>query len=46
MVEMYTALAYDGPALVPRMKRELVECLRRDGFSSVQEAVGADHRKQ
>lgn len=43
-MEMYTAFAYDGPALVPRMKRELAECLRRDGFSSVAEAVGADHR--
>lgn len=46
LVEMYTALAYDGPALVPRMKKELLECLRRDGFSSVQEAVGADHREK
>ena len=45
LVEMYTALAYDGPALVPRMKRELAECLQRDGFRNVQEAVGADHRK-
>ncbi len=45
-MEMYTALAYDGPALVPRMKRELAECLQRDGFRSVQEAVGADHRRQ
>jgi dihydroorotate dehydrogenase len=40
LVELYTALAYDGPALVPRIKRELAECLRRDGFKSVQEAVG------
>lgn len=44
LVELYTALAYDGPALVPALKRELAECLRRDGFRSVQEAVGADHR--
>ena len=38
-VELYTALAYDGPALVPKMKQELAACLRRDGFKSVQEAV-------
>lgn len=44
LVQLYTAMAYDGPALVPRMKRELAECLARDGFSSVAEAVGADHK--
>ena len=42
LVELYTALAYEGPALVPRIKAELAECLERDGFSSVAEAVGAD----
>jgi hypothetical protein len=40
LVEVYTAFAYEGPALVPRIKRELAECLQRDGFSSVQQAVG------
>jgi dihydroorotate dehydrogenase len=27
-----------------RIKKELAELLKVDGFSSVQEAVGADHR--
>eukprot|EP00798_Chlamydomonas_sp_ICE-L_P027022 gene27022-2249_t len=44
LVQLYTALAYEGPALVPRVKAELAACLRRDGFSSVAEAVGADHK--
>ena len=44
LVELYTALSYEGPALVPRIKRELATCLARDGFKSVVEAVGADHR--
>lgn len=39
-VQLYSALVYEGPGLVQRIKRELAECLRRDGFSSVQEAVG------
>ena len=42
LVELWTSMAYEGPALVPRLKRELAECLERDGFKSVQEAVGAD----
>lgn len=44
LVQLYTALVYEGPGLVGRIKRELAECLRRDGFSSVADAVGADHR--
>lgn len=44
LVELYTAFAYNGPALIPVIKQQLAECLERDGFSSVSEAVGADHR--
>ncbi len=42
LVELYSAFAYEGPALVPRVKRELAACLERDGFASVGAAVGAD----
>ncbi len=44
LVQLYTAMVYHGPSLVARIKRELADCLRRDGFKSVSEAVGADHR--
>ena len=44
LVQLYSALVFQGPALVPRIKQELAAFLRRDGFSSVAEAVGADHR--
>ncbi|MGH6945755.1 MAG: quinone-dependent dihydroorotate dehydrogenase, partial [Kiloniellales bacterium] len=43
LVQLYTALVYHGPRLVPRIKSELAALLRRDGFASVAEAVGADH---
>ena len=46
LVQMYTAFAYDGPALVPRMKEELAACLARDGFESVEDAVGADRKQK
>jgi dihydroorotate dehydrogenase len=45
LVQIYTALVYEGPALVERIKRELAALLRRDGFAAVAEAVGADHRR-
>jgi dihydroorotate dehydrogenase len=41
-LQLYTALVYEGPAVVTRIKRSLAALLRRDGFSSVAEAVGAD----
>jgi dihydroorotate dehydrogenase len=40
LVQLYTALAYDGPGLVARIRRELLTCLARDGFASVADAVG------
>jgi hypothetical protein len=40
--QMYTRLSYEGPYAVPEIKRELAALLKRDGFASVAEAVGAD----
>eukprot|EP00105_Crassostrea_gigas_P023107 XP_011442839.1 PREDICTED: dihydroorotate dehydrogenase (quinone), mitochondrial-like [Crassostrea gigas] len=42
LVQLYTALVYEGPPVVKKIKRELEELLRRDGFKSISEAVGAD----
>jgi dihydroorotate dehydrogenase len=43
LVQLYTALVFEGPALISRIKRGLAELLRRDGFSSIGEAIGVDH---
>ena len=40
-VQVYTAFAYDGPALIPRLIEGLRVCLERDGFASVEAARGA-----
>ena len=42
LVQLYTALIYQGPGLVARINRELAALLRRDGFDGVRAAVGAD----
>lgn len=44
LVQVYTALVFEGPLVIQKIKRELAGLLRRDGFASVAEAVGADHR--
>jgi len=40
LVQLYTALVFAGPDLVARIKSGLAELLKRDGFSSVADAVG------
>jgi dihydroorotate dehydrogenase len=40
-VQLYSALVFEGPGLVSRIKRDLAARLRADGFASVAEAVGA-----
>jgi dihydroorotate dehydrogenase (fumarate)/dihydroorotate dehydrogenase len=42
LVQLYTALVYDGPGVVRRVTRELGSLLGRDGFAGVGEAVGVD----
>jgi dihydroorotate dehydrogenase len=41
-VQLYTALVYQGPGVVRRIAKELSALLKRDGFESVADAVGAD----
>jgi dihydroorotate dehydrogenase len=45
LVQLYTGFVYAGPALIPRLKRELAEALRAEGFARVQDAVGKDAQR-
>ena len=40
LVQLYAAFAVHGPALLGRLKTELAAALRREGFTSVAEAIG------
>lgn len=42
LVQLITGMVYRGPQLVGELNYGLARLLRRDGFSSVAEAVGAD----
>ncbi len=42
LVQLYSAMVYEGPPLIRRIKDELAALLARDGFASVADAVGAD----
>ncbi|MBY6015244.1 quinone-dependent dihydroorotate dehydrogenase [Qipengyuania gaetbuli] len=40
LVQLYSAMVYEGPGLPRRILRGLERLMRRDGFSSIAEAVG------
>ncbi len=42
LVQLYTGFAYGGPALIPRLKRELLAALDEQGFARLSDAIGAD----
>ena len=42
LIQLYSALVYHGPALIPRIKRELEALLKQDGFAHISDAVGID----
>ncbi|MDF9746017.1 quinone-dependent dihydroorotate dehydrogenase [Natrinema salsiterrestre] len=42
LVQLYTGFVYEGPSTAKRINRGLSALLERDGFSSVEDAVGAD----
>ncbi len=44
LVQLYSAMVFEGPPLIRRIKDELAALLLRDGFSSVEAAIGADLR--
>ncbi|HEY7809421.1 MAG TPA: quinone-dependent dihydroorotate dehydrogenase [Allosphingosinicella sp.] len=44
LVQLYSALVYEGPGLARRIAKELKVLLERDGFANVAEAVGSSAR--
>lgn len=44
LVQLYTALVYEGPGLVADIKKGLLQLLEKDGLRTLMEAVGKDSR--
>jgi len=42
LVQIYTAMVYQGPGIVRDILGEIGECMRRDGFESITDVIGAD----
>ncbi len=44
LVQLYSALVFNGPGIVRRVNSGLVQLLERDGFAQLAEAVGVDNQ--
>ncbi|MFT8369122.1 quinone-dependent dihydroorotate dehydrogenase [Acetobacter papayae] len=44
LVQVYTAFAYEGPALVSRLKREMLDIMRREGVENLDDIRGTGIR--
>jgi len=44
LVQVYTALIYEGPSLPRRINEELLRLMERDGVKGIGEVIGADRR--
>jgi dihydroorotate dehydrogenase len=42
LVQLYSAMAYEGPGIAGRIVRGLERLMRRDGFATIAEAVGSE----
>lgn len=43
LVQLITGMIFEGPQLIGEINQGLVELMKRDGFSHIAEAIGADH---
>ncbi|MGE5704313.1 MAG: quinone-dependent dihydroorotate dehydrogenase [Clostridia bacterium] len=42
LIQVYSGMAYQGPAIAKQINQRLVQLLERDGFATIQQAVGVD----
>ncbi|MFP6583436.1 MAG: quinone-dependent dihydroorotate dehydrogenase [Candidatus Hydrogenedentota bacterium] len=44
LVQVYSALIYEGPALIRRINRELLDCIEMSGYDHITDAIGVNRR--
>ena len=40
LIQLYTALVYQGPLVIKKIKNEILSCLHTDGYKNIKEVVG------
>ena len=46
LIQLYTALVYEGPSLIKKIKHDLLHLLEREGFETITDALGTDDGKK
>ena len=41
LIQLYSAFTFQGPNLINKINKELVQLAKKDGFNSISEAVGS-----
>jgi len=44
LIQIYSAFIFQGPSMCKNINNELIELLKADGYSNIQEAIGADYK--
>lgn len=44
LIEIYSALIFEGPTVVGNINQEIVKLMKRDGFSTISDVVGSDRK--
>ncbi len=42
LVQLYTAIIYKGPQIISKIKLDLTNALKTDGYKNVKEAIGKE----
>jgi len=44
LVQLITGMIFEGPQVIGEINKGLVELMKRDGYNSISDAIGADHQ--
>ncbi|HNQ92125.1 MAG TPA: quinone-dependent dihydroorotate dehydrogenase [Alphaproteobacteria bacterium] len=44
LIQVYSGMVYEGPYIACKIKKSLLELLKKDGFTHMEQAIGADHK--
>ena len=42
LLQLYTSLVYEGPLVVKKIKKELIQILKTEGITNLKEVIGKD----
>ena len=42
LIQLYTALTYQGPKIIDKILNDLINLLKSDGYKNIKEAIGKD----